>query len=263
MEPIITPGPEASNHKQMPQRLFSIIAIVVVLIGAVGVYAVYYHLHKKEIEIARLNALVPKEIYQEVKDGDWNAVLAKREAVLQDPSAPLDQKAMVIVGTTRANFKISENVNDILTSIGELKKVFLDPNIAERTRILALNKLAFGYCASGRDPRAFAELYKDAPFSQYLVPNDPDASARNLADWSYSIEPSAFAAIRVARWYAQQYANDKTLSEQRREEYGATARKYLASAEALHEKENTWVIESNQKIGGCSLSCVKFVIARL
>ncbi len=217
-------------------KLVYIGTAVAILIALAALYAVYTGLNQS-LSKGGISDLAPLALYESQNKNDWQAAREQRDLILNDENAVPNEKALAIIGSTKVNFKLSGDVKDILVSIQELKKVFLDPNLDLTVRVLALNKLAFAYCSSGRDPLAFAELYKDAPFSSYLAPGDPDASARNLAEWSYSVKPTAFAAVRVARWYAQQYAIDNSLSAERREEYGATARKYVALGESLMEKE--------------------------
>ena len=167
-----------------------------------------------------------------MKTGNFTAAVANNQAVQNDPSASAEEKAMALTASEGAQYYLSGNINDLLQDIGSLKQVVLDTSLSLQTRVAALNALALSYPDASGDQAVTDELYKDPPFSTYLVPDQPTLSARQLYDWSYNLLPTPEAAIHIAKWYGDQYVSHPYLSTSTTQTYIAAAEENLNNAES-------------------------------
>ena len=166
------------------------------------------------------------------RSGDFAGALAEAEAVQNDPGSSAEEKALATYNTLGAQYRLTGDTDARLVDIQNMKKVILDETISVSTRVNMLEVLSKQYYISGRDSAVFAEIYKDAPFSTYLAPGDPDLSARRLAEWSYGMMPTSNAAITIARWYTEQRLLNPTQATSTTKVYAAAAEDYLAKADA-------------------------------
>ncbi len=179
---------------------------------------------------------VPKELIQLRSEGKLAEAVTELER-LQSTLAEPNAQALATFNATMLRFQLTSDFSTYLEDIRNLKSVVLDPDVDQWVRIKALNSVSAAYCRSGRDPRAFEEIYKGEPFEKYLVPGDPDLSARKLAEWSYSIRPTSFAAARIARWYSETIMHDDSLDETTRNQYLEETTFWIREADRLVARE--------------------------
>gem|GEM_PF-1568391 len=209
------------------------VTMILVVAALLGAYAYVYYMYVVPARTATLDQIMPTELIASKRSGDYQTALQIAEEIAADPLKSANEQALAVFNAGKLRFKLSGNINELLVDIQNLKDIILDETLSQQIRVRALNTLQSSYCSSGRDPLAFEEIYKDEPFRQYLAAGDPDLSALNLAKWSYETFPTAFAAVRIARWHGDQIVNDANLTAVQKEEYAETVRKYLKSGEAL------------------------------
>ena len=172
--------------------------------------------------------------------GDFKTALAIRRDAISNPTLSKEKKAVVEILTTASEFHETGNVDDRIKDTNILKDIVVDKDISLETRVAALNAIGSAYDDSGRDPKVFDALYKGnpgEPWGSYLVPNDPDQSSRNLYQWSYSMSPTAYAAIRIADWYALQWIYNRNLNADTQKQYVGKAIEFMNDADQLATKE--------------------------
>ncbi len=182
--------------------------------------------------------IVPRTLLDQKKVGNYQAALQEYESIIADRQKSADALALARVSHASTEFKLTGDITHLLQDVRDLKKIVMNTQIDKRIRAISMNKLSEAYDASGRDPLVFQELFKsDAVLADYHVPNNPDLSARALAEASYGLSPNSAAAIRIARWYSEQPLFVTTLSKEESEEYIAKAIKYLALADKISIEE--------------------------
>ncbi len=184
-----------------------------------------------------LGLVQPTNLNQYRREGNFEAALQELERIQSKPLKDLDEQALAVLSSINLKFNVTADVNDMLADIQNLKKIFINPKVDLRVRVDALNAISASVCRSGRDPVIFNEVYKDAPFNAYLASNDPDLSARYMAEWSYSQLPTSFAAVRIVRWDSDQMLENKSISPETRVQYGEETKRYLNMAGQLVERE--------------------------
>lgn len=180
---------------------------------------------------------IPTKLIEARRTGDYATTLQELMAIRNDPSKSVEEKAIAAYTATGARFYLSGNFNDRLQDIRDLKQIILDSAVTLQTRVGALNTLAGAFTDSGTDPLAFDELFRDAPFNQFLATDDPELSTRRLYEWSYSMLPTARAAIHIAVWYSEQYVINPLQSASTTKSYAAVAEDFLKKADALSVQE--------------------------
>ncbi|QQG38145.1 MAG: hypothetical protein HYS26_01150 [Candidatus Kaiserbacteria bacterium] len=233
--------PEAGEVQQ-PQTHYGrsiLIGSTVLLVVGFGVayFLIVMQVPSRGGTTGGVGRLQPQTLQQLKKAGNYEAALAEYERIMSDPLKDANEKGFAVISGTNLKFTLTADIKDMIEDVQRLKEVVLDPSVETRVRVEALNTLSASVCRSGRDPIIFDELYKDEPFKRYLVPGDPDLSARLMAEWSYDMSPTSFAAIRIARWYSDQVFRNGTLSGEKVSEYTAEAEKYMEIAGQLVEKE--------------------------
>ena len=194
---------------------------------------------------------VPAEFVEPRRTGDYELAVSTYESTINDPTKSSEEKAIATYGAAGAKFHVTGDINDRLADVQSLKKIVVDPTISLATRIASLNILAAAYADSGRDPVVFEEMYKDEPFRSYLAPGEPELSSRQLYEWSYSLKPTSLAAVRIAKWYSEQYVFNENQTEDTTKAYVALTEDYMNKATALiateAEKDPTFY-ESSQYV---------------
>ena len=211
----------------------------VVLVAGGGISLFFYvNANKRASSVPSLpRPTAPPELVQPRRVGDYELAVSNYEATINDPTKSNEEKAIATYGAAGAKFHVTGDIHDRLEDIRNLKKIVVDSTISLQTRVAALNILAASYYDSGRDPVVSAEVYKDAPFSTYLAPGQPELSARHLYEWSYSLAPTSLAAIRIAEWYSAQYINHPGQSEDMTKAYAVLAEEYMNKADSASLKE--------------------------
>lgn len=168
--------------------------------------------------------------------GDYRQAVATYESVVTNPQASVDHRARALLNMTGARYAISGKVEDYITDLEEMKKVILDKDVSLDLKVDLLNMLGSSYCRSGWQPEVFKAIYSGPVFEDFLASNDPDLSSRRLYEWSYSIQPTAKAAVRIARWYVEQPFFNKNLPKSEKDAYIQKAIKYMEEGERLQKR---------------------------
>ncbi|MSU74715.1 hypothetical protein EXS57_02970 [Candidatus Kaiserbacteria bacterium] len=219
----------------MPQQQSYIVAILVFL-GALTVGAgLLYFYFNEGFGPVRTSAL--PELVQDVRSGDFEEASVKLLSIQGDANKSADEKALALYASLGTQYRLTGDPKARLIDIRNMKPAILDATVSGKVRVNILNALAGQYSISGGDTAVFMEIYKDAPFDQYLVKGDPNLSARKLYEWSYSLLPTSSAAIGIARWYTEQVILNRDQPRTITTEYAATAEGWLNKADAATEQE--------------------------
>lgn len=222
------PGAPASNRsKSSTTSLLGVLGIICLFL----IIALYVSWPKIR------PILVPQELSVSTQEGAYAKAVEVTQSVLSDPNASVEQKALAVSSYVGARYRVSGNVNDLLLDIQDLKQIVLNPVVTAKTRADSLAWLAGMYNNFGRNPMLFTETFKGDPFASYLVEGNPDLSARRLFEWSYSINPSSYAAINIAWWYAAQAGFNPKLDTATRDSNTSLAAEYLRLADTLSNQE--------------------------
>lgn len=171
------------------------LAAILLIVGALYVFGHAFLGTQPESIIQYQDA---KEI-TEAKLTDTKAAMDLFQEVQNDPAKSSNEKAMAVIAIAGVQYIASGgDISARLQDIEHLKKVYRDETVTPSIRAAALSILGKQYIFSGRNPAIFAEVYKDAPFNSYLVPNNPDLSTINVEKASYDLYPSTVAASTVA-----------------------------------------------------------------
>jgi len=222
-----TAGMQGTPTRHLVRLLIVICAVIIAILAAF-----YIYLRISSFGTAAdLKPYEPTQLIDSKRMGDHSTAVKNFEAIQNDPLQKADAKALAVYNIYGSRFKLSANILDQIKDVQDMKKVILDPNVALWTRVNTLNILSASYCGSGRDPAVLGEIYKDAPFNTYFVEGEPDLSARHISEWSYSMMPTSFAAVRIARWYSEQKITYPNLAATTTAEYVAKAEQYLGYAD--------------------------------
>ncbi len=205
-------------------------SLAIVLIG-VSVY--YFIAFAPEHNIA-----MPTKLIEAQRVGDYVTVLAELDAIRNDPTKTTEEKAIATFSADGARFHLTGNIDDRLQDIRDIKAAITDPTVPEKTKAYALNVLAASFNDMGRDAAVFTEVFKDAPFNAYLTPGDPELSFRRLFEWSYEMFPTYWSAIRISKWYAEQYVYNPNQPIETTKAYAERAVEFLNKADALIASES-------------------------
>ncbi len=224
---------------KMSQRLLQqILGLLFLVVVAVVVFLLPVILSKFKPSTESDSVEVTRgELMEAVRAGDFKRATEKYLSIQNNPNASADEKALAVLNTLGMQYRLTGDPGTRLTDIQNMKKIILDESVSLRTRADTLDSLASQYYFSGRDPAVFTEIYKDEPFSSYLVPGDPDLSARHLAEWSYDMVPTSNSAITIARWYAEQNVLNPGQPENTTKMYADLAGEYLDKATAASRDE--------------------------
>lgn len=179
---------------------------------------------------------------QKQRSGDFAGALAEARSIQNDPNSSAEEKALATYNTLGAEFRLTGDINTRLSDVRKMKAIVLDESVSLKTRANVLNNLAAAYSNSGATPSVADEIFKDEPFRQYYsAAEDPDRmvrlSTRKLFEWSYSMNPTSYAAISIARWYSEQQAFNPGLATSTLRAYADLAEDYLKKADAASEEE--------------------------
>jgi hypothetical protein len=188
-------------------------------------------------QLKDLTPLIPQALVQSMRTGQYQAAVDEYERIMQKPDASSDEKALALINVAGARFNITGNADAWIQDIQALKSVVADPSVVIRTRAAALSTLEVAYNYSGRNPAVFAEIYKDGPTKQYLVPNNPDLSAINIGEASYALRPASLSAIYTAQLYAAQYFLNPNQAATTTALYATRAADYLDKAAQAVQRE--------------------------
>lgn len=177
------------------------------------------------------------EIQKAEISGDNQSALAQYQLIKNDPTKTPSEKAIAAIQIAGISFDLSGDVSARTEEIQRMKNIFMDTTLSAATRAAALSVLGMKYNASGKDESVFSEIYRDAPFSDYLVADDPVLSALKLQQASYEMSPSSGAAIYVARLATDIVFNDPKLSTDEKTSYVGLAEDYLKKADATAIQE--------------------------
>lgn len=177
-------------------------------------------------EIARLKAA-----------GQYVAAVDIYREVMYAQNTTPDQRARATLYVSWARYNHSGNTQDLIYDIEEMKKHALNEEVNPKLRTLLINAIGSAY--GSRNSAIFDAIYSGPTFGKFRVEGDGTLSGKNLFEWSYSVQPSAQAAVRIARWYIETSLFQKPVAVSKaevasRREVGA---KYLREAKALDDAE--------------------------
>lgn len=224
--------PAVSSQNGFRYAVEILIIISFALIAAFVAFYVYLRYKTPPLVTA---LPVPEQMVNAVRSGEFESVIQENNRI-QTKSVNPTEKAIASLNTYSSDFRLTADVQSRIKDIQQMKKVVLDPNVAQRIRVTTLDTLSTQYCNSGRDPQIFAELYKEEPFSK-LKTDDPDLSARLMAEWAYSIRPTSFNSIRIAHWYSKQWMMHPNMPATTTAAYKGITIQYLKKAEEVSQIE--------------------------
>jgi len=98
---------------------------------------------------------------------------------------------------------LEDRYGSALRAVDLYKQIVVNPTNADypRMKANAVANMIELYYRNG-DPAVTAEIFKDSPYSNFLVPGDADLTYRHLAEYAVSFYPLALPELRIAGWYA-------------------------------------------------------------
>ncbi len=210
-------------------RRFFIGLFVIIVLAMVAVVLLYISGGKTN----RLPSGPPQpEVVNNMHRGNFQDAITAAQKVFDDPNSDSSSRARAQFSIFGAQFELTGDVDSFISDIEKMKTIVLDETVDMRTRVNALNVIASSYYISGNNPSVFAAIYSTAPFNSYLVDKSPEMSARKLYEWSYSMRPTADAAIGISKWYGEQpIRNGVRMTEAQVAEVVAKSEQYLKLAE--------------------------------
>lgn len=184
-----------------------------------------------------LSRYIPEELVEAKRAGDELAALEEFKAIASDPTKTAEEKAIATLNAANAPFRVSGRADSLIPMIQDLKKNAIDPSVSAGVRAYSIAVLATMYNTSGRDPIIFTEVFRDKPFSDYVVPNSPDASSIRLGEWSYGLRPTITAAAYTAQLYASLPILDPSMPKDAVDRHVKSAEMYLDLADGHAERE--------------------------
>ncbi len=211
--------------------------LIALLVIPAGLYALYTYIFydPNPSQLTRdLEQLVDAKVR-----GDDAAALAQYQQILSDPTSTAEERAIADVYIAGTEFSLSGDMSSRLSDVRKMKRIVADSTLSATVRAAAMSVLGNAYAVSGGDPAVFAEIYKGAPFDSYLVPDRPQLSAINLLKESYAMQPSSFAASKVAELASGRYFANPQQDATTTAAYVALAEEYLNKADiaALSEAQ--------------------------
>ncbi len=210
------------------------VLVVLIIIAALGYAAVRFNLISRILPIDART----QPITEAARDGNFTGAIEEFEDLVAQPSVSSVERALAIWSVASARFEASGNMQTYVADVELMKQSIVDETVPRYVRASLINDIASSYCASGRTPEVFAAIYSGEPFSQYLVPGDPNLSSRKMHEWSWSVNPTAKAAVRIARWYAEELVYNDDLSEADRAAYTQKAKDFILDGEGLAQLES-------------------------
>ncbi len=195
----------------MSRRTMVLVALVVVLVAAVGVAALWYVLKQKQPRIqystenSVYSVLVKEslaflEAEQYMQSGNFEAARAKYVEALDSARDP--------VQVSQITYKIAaadELAGDYVNAIKGFKAVVINPGTTNVFRSYAVMKLGaiFNTYGFGANLDAIiAETFKGEPYASFYDKNDIALSYRRIYEYSSSFYPLAISELRIADWHA-------------------------------------------------------------
>lgn len=225
----------------LPIGLLLAIAVAIVSYGLLQLFLVY---HPSKIG----ESPEQKALSEAMRSDDFATAASLNQSIQNDPNKTAEEKALALYATLGAQYRLAGDTGTRLQEVWDMKIAIMDPAVSLRTRVNILNVLSNQYSVSGNDAAVFAEVYKGTPFNQYLVPGDQYSSALNLAEWSYSMMPTNFAAMRIARLYTEKIFFNPDQTAKTTKENASIAADYVEKADALSlqdEKENPTYLDGS------------------
>ena len=168
--------------------------------------------------------------------GEFDRANASLEELARTTKSP-QTKAWAETIIASNNFRQSDLLGGKkLEAIRKLKEIADDANLAPGQRASALNRILNAYYYD-RDHSVVQEIFNSEPYSSFLADGDVKLAIRKLAEYSDSISPTAFVKSRIAFWYADELIDNKNLSQQMKNEYGARIIALLKEGDVLFSDE--------------------------
>lgn len=150
------------------------------------------------------------------------AVAYYEEAMSKSNSADAGQIDYKIGSSLLADGKIGSGVS-------HLKEVASNTNYNGYVRAYAINEMATFYFHDFNE-EITSEIFKDAPYSSMFISNNIKASYNNLYKYSVSIQPTAQAELRIARYLAEELISNNDTASIDREKTVLEIRDRIVSA---------------------------------
>jgi len=240
------------------KQLVSLTVVLALILTAVAVF-VYFTQPVEEVEIDapktnfsksgkpiplhafNENEAVVREAMNLAKTGSYDDAATIFEEIVNSDDSYTATQISEARRSTIFRYRVTGEPEDSLQAVRDLKQNILDDDTSDRHRARSLNTLATAHCWFARDEKVIEEIYGEEPFSKQWK-GDPTIAVRDMLLWSYNdIYPTPKAAASLAYWYVDQvlkHDNIKAeLDDQTREEYIQEAKKYIASADELAERD--------------------------
>lgn len=207
--------------------------MLIVLLFALSYAAFYFSINREGSTngysaVSYLNGLL-----QAKTSGDNQQAITAYQAIVNNPQSTDQQKATAAINIAGVGFSVSGDVSAQLQDVQTMEQIATDTNVSLGVRATALSILGNAYENSGQNPAIFAAIYKNPPFSAYLVPNNPQLSALNLEEASYGLARTSTAAISAAYIASGQYFANPSQSASTTAAYASTTIEYLGDADAV------------------------------
>ncbi len=160
-------------------------------------------------------------------------------AILSSTTLARSEVAPSVLVGSGLQYRLTASTSDAIKGVQELKKVAADTTLRPFIRAFAVLELALAANNAGHNWYVFGEVFKDAPYRQYLVisggTQNTVASARNVLLYSYQISPTYNAAVAISDYFVVElYRNEQhNVGASRKQQLLDGAEEYLARAEDL------------------------------
>ncbi|MDO8514304.1 MAG: hypothetical protein Q7S50_02050 [bacterium] len=137
------------------------------------------------------------------KSGAYSSAGAQFRNALAGTSNPVEQ-AVIKFWLVNAD----EPIGNYAEAVSVLKEIAADKNAYSlHTRASAVQRMAWMFYRYG-DPRITEEIFKDEPYSDFVVKGDSSLTYRHLFEYATSLYPLALSELYIANWYSSQLAKD-------------------------------------------------------
>ncbi len=238
---------ESGNHEKHTVTRLAVLLLAIVVIA--GVLSLVWSFVPDRFKMQRGQTPLG-EMSTAMRSGDLQAALAILRGIQDDPRASAEEKARATLVALGAGYRISGDSGALIADVQNLKSMIADETVPVEVRARLISALAAQYSVSGNSDTIFAEIFAGEPFSQHLVAGEPDHSINNLYEWSYSLAPTSYAAVNIARWHSRPAVPSQgrawwTMTDAS----AAQAERYIGEADLLAAQEiqdEQWHVEGSQ-----------------
>ncbi len=142
------------------------------------------------------------------RSGELELAIAEYDTVMASTTLPLSNKASSVLLGASLRFRQSGNPVDAVAAIKDLKQIVSAPDVSEYVRGYAMLEMTLILTASSRDEAVFDEIFRDEPWSSFLVREDGItnhyASTQQLLARSLQLYSNYRTAIALAANYSRE-----------------------------------------------------------